>query len=198
MRTRLAGLAVGIGLLGSVPAAALSMLPNPVLLTATNFQARVELVDVVQGLPPGALGSVGPTDTTLIFRVTVDEAGPGSPAFSNINISLEGEPYLSGWNGIPGPDIDVKISVIIPPLASFYFEKNGVRGADALAAGDVTDLFYASWPLPPESLIGLDIQFLEISSGVLGVAQLVPEPSTGVLVALGLLLLGRAGRRATA
>ena len=199
---KLAGISLTAVLLLSLSgesASALVITPNPIPLIGTgglggSIVASLELVATSTGIPVGGVvsfGSVAPTTTSLVFRVTVDASS--APVFYFLVAAEATFPLVppllafSGAGVIPGPDADVALTNI-PTDPS-------VKVTGPSAAGDVSDLFFISYPTPPAVgqfvLGGVDeVDFFFGACGpspcVQNHATVVPEPGSSELLAVGL------------
>lgn len=170
--------------LGAQSASALSILPNPVPLNNAGIVGSIELVDVVTGLPTGGVvgdGTVGASDTTLVFEADVVASSPFD-AWGFIVVSLQpagGGPFIAptATGGIP-PD--------------FNLDEGTISGSSALFTGLIdegttSDLFFVSYASPLATDGSLEL-FFRAGEGITfadGFALIVPEPGTALLLGLG-------------
>lgn len=183
----------------AAPAYGLSIIPNPVSLNNAGIVGSIELVDVVTGLPAGGVvgdGTVGASDTTLVFEADVVAAAP----FDSWGVIVVGLRPVGGGmafiaptatGGIP-PDVNLDEGVIVGNTAHFQ---------GLVDEGSSSDLFFVSYASPIATDGSLEL-FFRAGSGVNladGLALIVPEPGMAGLLALGAALVGvqlGRGRRA--
>jgi hypothetical protein len=183
--------------------AAITILPNPIPLVGSgdfgSITASIELVSTVTGVPAGgsvSIGTTAPTDTTLVFRASVDLASvDGVTVFAvtadDDGDSLAGLISFSGAGVIAGAGVDITLLAFEEVVAAVRPE------LEVISPGSTTDLFFVSYPIAPgvgEFLIAGAGPTTETPLPVQSAAMVVPEAGTAALLALG---LGALGRRAT-
>jgi len=161
-----------------------------------------EFLVVGNGLPATAtvlVGDVGPTDVTVVFRISLDagslelpnflvQAIDGSDPLAPIALAGAGVLATSG-HGVAAMGIDVDAAG--RPILSWLFD-------GSLLAGETSVLLFASWSgLQTGDLVGAVLPTLPPGDPPFGRRDffggtVVPEPGTALLVALGLALTRRA------
>jgi hypothetical protein len=168
---------------------------------AGELDATLEFVEVRNGAPAGGQlleGAIGPGDSTVVFRLRL---GPESTSLAELPIvALLGPPpttYLpfagAGW--IPGPDRDVE--GVTRDAEPFGGDRAVVAFDTPLVAGNQSDLFFVAWgELAEGNRVGMSITRIVFSTPTAQYAvrvfvggQVVPEPATAALLALGLAVL---------
>ncbi|HUK63414.1 MAG TPA: hypothetical protein VLV15_08775, partial [Dongiaceae bacterium] len=140
--------------LSSGTASALTIAPNPIPLVGTggaggSIVGSVELVGTASGVPLGGVvsfGSIAPSDTSLIFRITLDPSSAPVAYFavSSADTVLPpagGSLVYSGAGVIPGAGTDITLlEITVDPSVVIF----GVT-----VPGSVSDLFFVAYPTPP-------------------------------------------------
>jgi len=166
-----------LGLIAPGRAGALSLSPDPLVLA----EGVVDFVGMTMGVPVGGvtqLGSVGSADMALVLQVD-------SVILLGLVVEVSGIPATGGgW--IPGPDKDV--------TADFFFPFGAVRFGGILQAGRTDPFFISVATLTPGDSVVVGT-FALGSSGELvivpyGAFEVVPEPTTALLLVCALLGMG--------
>jgi hypothetical protein len=196
---------LGLGLLAPA-ASGRSVVPDVVTITTPlGLHASLELLSIERGVPAGGIvldGSIAPDDWTLVFRLALaDDSEPvGSIPFLAVDAAGDGRP-LAGGGVLPGADDAVSAVARAfptePDWMLVYFDLAG----DLLLPGQRSDRFFVSWStLFDGDRVGTLLQTGptrpttgEPPRAFFG-AQVVPEPGTALLVALGLASLRRPRR----
>jgi hypothetical protein len=170
--------------LGASPAFALTIIPNPVSLNASGIVRSIELVDVVTGLPVGGVvgdGSVGASDTTLVFQATVVESSPFDAwGFIVLGLRLVGGSSFIAPTASGGIDPDSNLD------EGDIRADNSVLFLGTVDEGTTSDRFFVSYASPLATDGSLELLFVagEAVNLVQGVALIVPEPGTVLLLTL--------------
>lgn len=169
--------------LGARSASALSIIPNPVSLNEVGIVGSIALVDVVTGLPAGGVvgdGSVGASDTTLVFQATVVESSPFNAwAFIVLGLRAVGGTSFIAPTATGGIDPDFNLDQGQIRFDSAYF-------TGTVDEGTTSDLFFVSYAGPLATDGSLELRFLagEAVNIADGTALIVPEPGIALLLAL--------------
>ncbi|MCG8590847.1 MAG: PEP-CTERM sorting domain-containing protein [Proteobacteria bacterium] len=177
------------GLLLAGNAAALSLTPNPLLMDTPDFTGELELLEVVTGLPTGAVGVEGTVeadDVTLVFEA---RTGAGPNPWDLMVVGIFGM-TSNGAGVIDGPG---------DPLSVLDLSGGGARFFSNIALGGTSQRFFISYDAVADDG-SQTLGWLVASGATPGTGQsgtLVPEPGVGLLFGAGLALLaGRSRRRA--
>lgn len=171
--------------LGAVPASGLSILPNPVPVNQFGIIGSIELVDVLTGLPAGGVvgdGTVGASDTTLVFEAHVVESFP-----------------FDAWNLValrlrPVGGTSFVVPTATGGIGTDFSLDYGFIGANGTAIflgevleGETSNEFFVSYasPIATDGSLELFFQAGEGVSFARATALVVPEPGTSLLLAVG-------------
>lgn len=187
------------------PASAITLATNPVPLAGAGssgtIDATIELVSTQTGAPAGAVvvyGSIAPTATTLLFRASVglasDPVAVFGLAFDDDGNGAAGLlPFLAAGY-VPGPGTNVQVGNIAGGNTEIGIART-TAPIDSFAPGSVTDLFFVSYaasPVPGKFVIaGASDDFFVFPLPVIAAVEIVPEPGTAALLAVGLAALAR-------
>lgn len=183
-------------LLAASPALALSLSPDPIALSGAGATGTLRLRAVTTGIPDTAvatpIGGAAPSvaDVTLVFSL---EMGPSRSLAGAVVFDPGATVKAAGW--LPGsePDArrDVSVAVGSSGLVGFGFE-------GGIGDGEVSDDFFLTFAAAPVGApLRVGLSGYGPSSTLFTVLRpftLVPEPTSALLVALGLSGL-RAQRR---
>ncbi len=202
MRSSLARLwivTVGAVLVSAAPAGALSLTPTVSSSEEAVFSSEFEIIDVVTGLPAGAVildGAADPTGVSVLFQIEQTlKLGPPT-TFGIIVDSIFknlGDAGLTTAGWIPGAEPDALVDAVSGNIDPF-------DPAFPLASGDVT--FTAGvpettdvWFFTFSELVPGDV--LDISVRLAGFHEftVVPEPGTALLLVCGLGAAANGARR---
>jgi hypothetical protein len=175
------------------PVAALTISPNPIQFNESGLVGSLDLLDVVLGVLTGGAvddGSVGATDTTLVFRATAVESFP-QDTWTLVRLSLQQD----GTTLLPIAGVG-RISsggfCSIFPAPSF-------TDCGPVAEGQSMDFFVSySAPIAEDGSVILQAVVGEGVTFAFGQATVVPEPALAGLLALAALTLGWRRRAAPA
>ena len=188
--------AAGILALGAPAASALSIIPNPVSLNGSGIVGSIELVDVVTGLPAGGVvgdGSVGASDTTLVFEADVVASSPFDAwTFILLGLRAVGGGSFVAPTATGGVDPDFNLD------EGFIQAGNDAKFTGSVAEGTTSDRFFVSYAGPIATDGSLEL-FIRAGEGITftdGTALVVPEPGTALLLALGAALTAALSVRA--
>jgi len=194
-------LAGPLGIALAAPATALEITPAE-LPFAGHGGGSVIVLGLVMGAPAGATtlaGTVDPLAPTVLFRVERGlEIGLRENSLAEVLVDANSAPVAAGW--LPGSGVDAA-SASVGSLDSWRIQFDPF-----VAPGDQSDVLFASF----ESLDVGDPLWFSVpvcsepdprsgGNGIFCAARLLPavvtpEPSTGLLVLLGLCALGAAMR----
>jgi hypothetical protein len=184
----LGSLAVSLSLLAASSANALSISPNPVRIEGPEVTGELRLIGFVSGLPSGATllyGAVQPTDVTFVFEFAVDAGSDFGTNFGLVESRVPGGPWTAA-GFIPGSGA--------APFGIFNFG-TGLSFSLGLQPGaDSTALFVAAPSLAIGATFGVSLGNSAALAPIVPVT-IVPEPSILLLLATGVLALGRSGRQ---
>jgi hypothetical protein len=177
-----------VTLAAPVASSALAILPNPLVIDHPGgAQGTLELIDVVTGAPAGSgsfqIGIVSPTSTTLVFRVTGATGSPEPGAGLRLVVRDDfgvAVPFAA-MGVIEGPDANFAIlgTSPVPPVEADFITGDPI-------AGSVFDPIFLAFDLPLVTDGGWTLGATwDVGPGG-GSAQIVPEPASGLLLALGL------------
>src|SRR5574338_622595 len=143
------------------------------------------LVAVVSGVPTGGsvlLGSVDPTDTTLVFRADVTAGTSAALWFGIEPIASPGSwTSMAGAGWIPGSGVDITSAGSNVPGSVGFLTGSGVN------AGQSYDLIFISYDAAPAQDGSLEVATgITLAPNALGTATIVPEPASAALLALGI------------
>jgi hypothetical protein len=184
-RYRLLLVAVALALSMPNGAAALTINPNPQTFSNGTDIGSITLVGTATGIPTGGsvlAGTVGATDITLIFQVTVTGGALESLGIGASGIA--GPPFLSstGAGRIAGPDVDVTSVTGTAGTRIFDFDSDG-----QLDAGQTSDLFFVSYAsLPDDDTRQVNFMVNGSTGSDFTVSAVVTAPEPAVLGLLGL------------
>ena len=168
----------------AAPASGLSIIPNPVSLNNAGIVGSIELVDVVTGLPAGGVvgdGTVGASDTTLVFEADVVASSPFDAwGFIFLGLRLVGGSSFIAPTATGGVDPDFNLT------EGFIQAGNSAIFTGGVDEGTTSDLFFVSYASPLATDGSLEL-FFRAGEGITfadGTALVVPEPGTALLLAL--------------
>jgi len=166
---------------------ALMMVPDPKVFSVTGAAGSIDFIGEVTGTPAGAVGvvgTIGPTNITLIFQLTVtsgavDQLGVGITLLSSTG---------AGWIGTSSDGL-VNISSVTGTAATRLFNFVGAgEGLPNVGAGETSNQFFISYAsitnLP--RTINFMIGSPSDATDDLVQAQIVPEPASVLLLGAGL------------
>jgi hypothetical protein len=195
-RVQLVVSAGALALLLPVAAAAITINPNPVTFNNGTDAGTITLVGSVTGVPSGGTvlaGSVGASDISLVFQVTVTSGNVESLGIGASGIG--GPPFLSstgaGW--IPGSDVDITSVTGTAGTRIFDFDSDG-----ELDLGQTSDWFFVSYAsLPEDGTRQVNFMVNGSTGSDIPISAVLEAPEPGVLglLALGSGALGLAVRR---
>ena len=194
-RVRLLFAAAVLSILVPMGAAALtiSISPNPRTYSDGDDTGTITLVGTATGVPVGGTvvaGTVGATDISLIFQVTVTAGSVESLGVGVLDTSPFGGVSSTGAGRIAGPDTDVTTVTGTAGTRIFDFDADG-----QLDVGQTSDLFFISYASLQDDETQV-VNFMvngETGTDFTVSATLVPEPALLACLGLGLgiLLLSR-------
>ena len=157
-----------------------ALLPSGSKVSSINLQPIGSGVGILASGGVDLIGSTSPSSVVAAF--SVDHSN-----FALESIEVEAQlhlPQALGW--IPGPNVDLSAT-----SGAFVFPEAGL-----LDGGSSTDIFYVAYAdlLPGEQLT-FTLTPVDDAEAVAVAATVVPEPSTHLMLALGLGILTFVRRR---
>lgn len=180
-------LAAFLLLAGPAPVSALTMTPDPRLFSITGAAGSIDFIGQVTGTPAGAVGvfgTIGPTNITLIFQLTVTSGGVDS---IGVGITLVSS-TAGGWIGTSSDGL-VDISLVNGTAATriFNFGATAEGVNPNVNSGETSNYFFISYAsITPPKTINFMVSPSDGSSDVTVSATIVPEPASVMLLGAGL------------